>query len=78
MLGGLDPMPPYRERSTLCQAISTACPERLTSWPPETTPSAEQSLLANRRRDLSAADSDTESPRSGAVDAGIKATLAPS
>ena len=54
------------------------CPDRLTSRPPETTPHAGQSLLANSRRDLFAADSHKESPRSRVVDASIRATLTPS
>ena len=64
MPSGLDPLPPCREHPA--------------SLPPETTPNAEQSLLANSRRDLSAADGHKESPRSRVVDASIRATLAPS
>ena len=55
---GLHPVPP--------------CQERPTSGLPETTPRTKQSLLTNWGRDLSAADSHKESPRSRVLDASIR------
>ena len=66
--------PLYRAVSTPCRLAENAKPPDLLRL----TPHAEQSLLANSRRDLSAADGDTESPRSRVVDASIRAPLAPS
>ena len=60
----LTPLPPGREGPT--------------SWPPETTPDAKQSLLANCRPDLSAADGHREQSPSRVIDASIRAPLAPS
>ena len=76
----ISPLNPLAEPTPMPSGLVSfpPCRERPASWPSETTPNAEQSLLANSRRDLSAADGHKELPRSRVVDASIRATLAPS